>query len=248
MELLALGTGGWIPTQKRQTACYLVDTGKSLIILDTGTGLSRLSKYSNLVNKYDELHIIYSHYHLDHLMGLVFLSNWAKEKKIYFYGPGESLGFNSCRDVLSGILTPPYFINIDSIYNRLDIKDYDLNGFNINDTVISITKQVHRGGSFGITLDDKLHYATDTIECEETFRKAEGVNLLLHDCWLVEPDENNEHSSFNGIIKMLANYNVKQAGLVHINPNWDDETFELLRGRTKHHNIFLAEDNMKFEL
>ena len=97
MKLIILGSGGWIPTESRHTASYLVDTGESLIILDTGSGLSRLSNHLDILNKYEEINIIYSHYHLDHLIGLSYIGNWSKEKRLNIYGPGKDLGFTGVR-------------------------------------------------------------------------------------------------------------------------------------------------------
>ncbi len=248
MKVITLGSGGWIPTNKRHTACYLIDTGESLIILDTGTGLSRLPDYKGILEKYNEVNIIYSHYHLDHLMGIVYLSNWAKNKKVNIFGPGRELGFQSCKTVLSDLLKPPYFVDINSIYKELEIVDYNLQGFQIGNLKISITKQIHKGGSFGITLGNKLHYATDTIECEETFKKAQRAKLLLHDFWSLEPEDNNEHSSLAGIKNMLKKFDVVRTGLIHINPNWNQETIEKLSQAILDESIFIAEDNMIFNL
>ena len=99
MKLIALGSGGWHATGSRHTASYLIDTGESLIILDTGSGLSRLSNHLDILNKYEEINIIYSHYHLDYIIGLSYINNWSKEKRLNIYGPGKTLGFTSCQDV-----------------------------------------------------------------------------------------------------------------------------------------------------
>jgi hypothetical protein len=53
-------------------------------------------------------------------------------------------------------MKPPYFVNLQNIYSEVYINDYNLSGFEISDTKISVNKQIHKGGSFGITIDDKL--------------------------------------------------------------------------------------------
>jgi hypothetical protein len=40
--LTPLGSGGWIPIEYRHTACYVFQKGGLLVILDFGTGISRL--------------------------------------------------------------------------------------------------------------------------------------------------------------------------------------------------------------
>lgn len=249
MKVIALGCGGWIPTDNRHTSCFLVDTGESLILLDSGSGLSRLSKYQDILDKYDEIHIIYSHYHLDHIIGLYYISNWSREKNINIYGPGKALGFKSCEEIISGLIKPPYYpITIDKFAKEVNMKDYD-QGFKIGSTPIKITSQVHSGNSFGISIGDQLHYATDTTVLENTFKEAEGKKLLLHECWTIGNEQNGNHSSYEEINDMLTKYKIKKMGFIHINPNWKADTFKELISLSLHHsNIVIVEDDMVFEL
>jgi ribonuclease BN (tRNA processing enzyme) len=250
MKVMVLGSGGWIPSDIRHTSCFLIDTGESLILLDSGSGLSRLSKYQNILDKYDEINIIYSHYHLDHLIGLYYISNWSREKKINIYGPGKALGFKSCEEIISGLITPPYYpITIDNFAKEVNMKDYDLQGFKIGSTPIRIIPQVHSGNSFGISVGDQLHYATDTTVLEDTFKEAEGKRLLLHDCWTIMNEQNGNHSSYEEINDMLTKYKIERLGFIHINPNWKTDMFkELMSFSQRHTNLVIVEDDMIFEL
>ena len=250
MKLIALGSGGWIPSDSRHTASYLVDTGESLIILDTGSGLSRLSNHLDILNKYEEINIIYSHYHIDHLVGLSYIGNWSKERKINIYGPGKALGFTGCQDVISKLLTPPFFpITVDKFAKEVSMKDYDLEGFKIGTIPIRITAQVHSGSSFGISIGDYIQYSTDTTTLEDTFKEAQGTKLLLHECWSIANEGSKDHSSFEEINKMMSKYKIQKLGLVHINPNWKVDKFEELRSSCgQNPNIVVVEDEMVFEL
>jgi len=250
MKLIALGSGGWFPSESRHTASYLVDTGESLIILDTGSGICRLSNHLDILNKYEEINIIYSHYHIDHLVGLTYLNNWSKDKRLNIYGPGKALGFTGCRDVISKLMTPPFFpITIDNIAKQVNIVDYDLKGFNIGNMSIKITKQIHSGNSFGISVGNYLHYSTDTVILENTFKEAEGMKLLLHECWTIANEGSKDHSSFEEINNMLTKYKIQKLGLIHINPNWNVDKFEEVRSSFKENkNLVIVEDEMIFEL
>ena len=42
MELVLLGSAGWIPTGSRETCCALVRQGSEALVIDAGTGLRRL--------------------------------------------------------------------------------------------------------------------------------------------------------------------------------------------------------------
>lgn len=250
MRVVVLGSGGWIPSEVRHTASYLVDTRESLIILDTGTGLSRLRWYPELLDQYREIHIIYSHYHLDHLSGISYISNWTKNKYVTIHGPGKSLGFPACKDVMEGLIKPPYYPHfIHQLAEKVQMEDYDLNGFQIGSTPIRITAQTHSGKSFGIAIGDAVHYATDTIPLEESFRVAEGKKLLLHECWSILGEGSKDHSSFEEISSLLKRYNIERLGLIHINPNWKADEFKTLAAvMSSYSQIFVVEDGMEFSL
>ena len=67
MKLIALGTAGYHPTERRQTACFLLpELG---IVLDAGTGMFRLRERLATT----QLDIYLTHAHLDHVAGLTFL-------------------------------------------------------------------------------------------------------------------------------------------------------------------------------
>ena len=69
MKLVLLGTGGYFPTTRRHTACYLLpEVG---VVLDAGTGMFRLGEHRQT----DRLDIFLSHAHLDHIAGLTYLIN-----------------------------------------------------------------------------------------------------------------------------------------------------------------------------
>ncbi|HEX5471716.1 MAG TPA: hypothetical protein VFW73_07500 [Lacipirellulaceae bacterium] len=64
MKLVLLGTGGYFPTSRRQTACLMLpEIG---VVLDAGSGICRIGKYLRT----DYLEIFLTHAHLDHIAGL----------------------------------------------------------------------------------------------------------------------------------------------------------------------------------
>lgn len=61
-----LGSGGWFATDERETACALVRDGDRALLLDAGSGLQRAR-----LDGVRELHILLTHFHLDHVCGLM---------------------------------------------------------------------------------------------------------------------------------------------------------------------------------
>ena len=227
MKLTVLGSGGWIPTKKRQTCAYIVEIEDNLIFLDTGTGVSRLDDYARIFDKYSTINIIYSHYHLDHVIGLIYLPNWIRDHRVRIWGPGASFYGESCQEILSSMISSPFFsLPINKFSDDIEIHDYDVNGFIIDDKLdILINVQKHSDPSFGITIGNYIHYATDTNVIESTFQRSEQVKYLLHECWDIQYDVKTEHSALSEILKMARKYSINNFGLIHVNPNWskDDE-------------------------
>jgi ribonuclease BN (tRNA processing enzyme) len=228
MKLTILGSGGWIPTEKRQTCTYFIEIEDNLIFMDTGTGMSRLYDYASIFDKYNTINIIYSHYHLDHVIGLIYLPNWIKHHRVRIWGPGRLYYGKSCRETLSSMISSPFFaLPLDEFSKEVEIHDYDSNGFNLNDNIdILINAQKHTDPSFGITIGNYVHYATDTNVIESTFQRSEHVKYLLHECWDIQYDVKTEHSALSEILQMVRKYSINNFGLIHVNPNWskDDET------------------------
>lgn len=222
MRLIPLGTSGWIPTDYRSTSAFLIEVKNNLIIIDAGTGLYKLHKYTHLIDKYKEVNIILSHYHLDHIIGLSYIPRYLRDKELSIWGPGKKYYKKSCDDILCNFTSSPYFA--DSIKNfakKVNLKDYDENGFNIGELEISINKQNHSDPSFGITIGNYLHYATDTNILEENFTR--NCKLILHECWAKSKKDVFGHSSLEEIEEMIMKYNINSLGLIHVNSRYTEE-------------------------
>ncbi len=84
MLLNLLGTTGYHPNERRQTACFMLpELG---IVLDAGTGMFRVHDHLQT----DTLDIFLSHAHLDHILGLTFLVRRAM-------GEGRAAGAGAWR-------------------------------------------------------------------------------------------------------------------------------------------------------
>ncbi|MCW4033004.1 MAG: ribonuclease Z [Candidatus Bathyarchaeota archaeon] len=85
-----LGTGGSMPTRKRNLPCVVIKRGPEVIMLDCGEGTQKQMRYSKIgFNK--KMKILISHMHGDHVLGLPGLfqsmSMLGRTKKIDIYGP-----------------------------------------------------------------------------------------------------------------------------------------------------------------
>ena len=245
MKLTVLGSGGWIPTQQRETCSYLVEVENTLILLDAGTGISRLKEYPHILKEYKEINIILSHYHLDHIVGLSFLPMFMKGHALNIYAPNKIYYEDSASSILSTFTSNPYFSReIFNFSKDVNIYEYDTKGFTINNLNIGILEQKHSAPSFGITLGKYLHYSTDTSVIEETFKIAQSVGLLLHECWQFKSTKSSVHSSLEEICEKSKLCENTKIGLIHINPSWGNDEFIKLEKKIKDLNILIVMDKM----
>ncbi|MFA8434674.1 MAG: MBL fold metallo-hydrolase [Marinifilaceae bacterium] len=237
LNLIPLGSSGWIPTDTRSTSSFLCHTPNILILLDAGTGLHKLRNYTSLLDQYDEIHLILSHYHLDHIIGLSYLPRFVANKTLHLYGPGKPYYPEGCKELLCRFTSPPYFARtIDTFAREVYFHDYNVAGFQIGKLEIGIEVQQHSHPSFGITLGHYLHYATDTNANHSTFQKK--VQLLLHECWELKKENAEEHSSLEEILNMAKHSDIPRIGLIHLNPFYSEN--QLTEFQTQ--NVFNVEE------
>jgi len=217
MKLYILGSAGWMSSQGRQTSCFMVETDGRLIILDAGTGISNLGKYKNILDKYDAVDIVFSHYHLDHIVGLSYIYNFFTDKRLNLYFPTKSY-FRPPEEILKNLFSKEVSpLDINNFSAEVNIIGYN-GDFFIGDAAVKIVEQEHSSPSFGLRIGS-LTYLTDTLPRAEGFAFAEGSKLLLHECWTIKRSDLMLHSSLEEIAPLCLKYGVKMTLLVHLNPN-----------------------------
>jgi ribonuclease BN (tRNA processing enzyme) len=125
MKTVFLGTVGFYPTEKRHTSCVFI---KDLnIIIDAGSGFFRVKNHINS----DSIHILLSHYHMDHISGLTQLVGLFKGKRADIYG-SKGVG-----GILKAIFKQPYFpIPLNKHPFEIKLHDVGNSEFKINGAVV----------------------------------------------------------------------------------------------------------------
>ena len=176
MEVRLLGTGGWLPTDERETACMYVRSGPDVLLLDAGTGARRLITEPALLAGVERLHVVLSHFHLDHVMGLVALAGLDLERQIWM--PARLLAGLAADEVFERLVGPPFFTGTDVVGTPRELEgDCELGSFRIE---IRLQPQ-HPGKTIAVKVDGRLAYCTDTAYDPENIEFARGVSILLHE-------------------------------------------------------------------
>jgi ribonuclease BN (tRNA processing enzyme) len=104
VEATILGSGGWIPTGRRETTSVLVRRGDRALLLDAGTGARRLVG-GDLLHGVARLDVVLTHFHLDHVCGLAYLPALATATRIW--APGRWLYGRPSAELLAPLLAAP---------------------------------------------------------------------------------------------------------------------------------------------
>ncbi len=260
-----LGSGGWIPTRRRQTTCGLLSMPQALFIFDAGTGLSRLleDEFRHELEGSREVHLFLSHYHLDHVVGLFYLGAMFHQSMVYLHPPGSGITGREPLEVLSTVLSRPFNphdfqdMPIDFRVEPLEAGSHRLAGM-----PVQVRRQVHADPSAGFRVGDELVFATDTVKDEETAVFAQGVKLLVHEAWIDGSEEDDPetehiaavaytaHTSARQAAELAAAAGVERLALCHLNPLRDDDYHQQMLASAK--RIFpgsvILEDGERVEI
>lgn len=249
MNILPLGTKGFIPTFGRHTASYLFYDENSLFLIDAGTGLSRLNEpeIKAKVSNYSEINIILSHYHLDHIAGLPYLSWILPGTGINFYFPSKPFVDIEGKDAVNRIINPPFFpFNIADFPNLKSVNEVESHVMEIGGHKFDFTRLNHDGGSMGIKIDGNIAYITDTVTDEKIIEFISDAKVVLHEVWMTleekdsNPDGAKTHSVFEEVLEMLRKSNVNRLIPIHLNPGWNEDTIEKIFNGKRVNDIEVA--------
>jgi ribonuclease Z len=245
MKLQLLGTVGYHPNDRRQTACLMLpELG---VVFDAGTAAYRIADYLQT----DTLDIFLSHAHLDHVVGLTFLYDMigdSRIERITVHGEAEKLDALG-RHLFSELLFP--------VKPPFDTKVLQPRVLLVDGAVVTHFSLPHPGGSVGYRIDwpdRSLAYVTDTVAAADAdyVEKIRGVDLLIHECNFGDdqPDlaKLTGHSCVSPVAEVAAAAEVGRVVLVHLNSLLEnDADLDLAAACQIFPNIEIGTDRMQLE-
>ena len=246
MKLVLLGTTGYHPNDRRQTACVLLpELG---VMFDAGTAFYRASDYLQT----ESLDIFLSHVHLDHCIGLTFLFDLLAERpelnRVTVHGEAAKLAA-----VEEHLLAPLLFPVRPPFESRALADEVPL----ADGSRLTHFPLKHPGGSVGYRIDwpdRSLAYVTDTIAAPDAdyVGRIRGVDLLIHECYFDDDDPDRAdltgHSCLTPVLQVAAAAEVGRLVLVHISPMMrDDAEMDVDRVRHIFPRVEIGVDRMELE-
>src|SRR4051794_31231527 len=170
-----LGSGGFVPTGRRETSSLLVldEAGEQAVVVDAGTGIRRLITDRGLLAGRTRLDVLLTHFHIDHICGLAYLTELA-DMDITLHGPGAELYDTPTAHILARVFSPPVMpIDLDTIDVR--VAEVGLGMLTLGGVEVDVRRQDrHTNPTLGVRVGDDVAWCTDTEEDEGTIAFARG--------------------------------------------------------------------------
>ena len=245
MKILLLGTTGYHPNDRRQTACLMLpELG---VLFDAGSAMYRVSEFITT----HTLDIFVTHAHLDHVVGLTYMFDVLQDhpmQRVTVHGEAaklEAIGTHLFSEFLFPV-EPPFTMQV--LEPEITLADgAKLTHFPLR----------HPAGSVGYRIDwpdRSLAYVTDTVAAKDVdyIKKIRGVDLLIHECYfgddMADQAELTGHSCLTPVAEVAAVAEVGRMVLVHINPLLaNDDELDLAAACKIFPSIEIGVDRMELE-
>jgi phosphoribosyl 1,2-cyclic phosphodiesterase len=255
MEVRFWGVRGSVPSPGFHTARYGGNTScisirleeGRLLILDAGTGIRELGKA--LCSLPDEIYILLSHVHWDHIQGFPFFGPiYQSGRKISMFptrlGKTMTCSLLEQMDGAHFPVSPEHLPAQPACITENEIDFLRGRGFDLSKIATN-----HPGGGYAYRLINKgrsMIYLTDneldppykkTTEFEGFVEFCRGTDLLIHDAQYVERDMPQKrgwgHSLVNQACELAAAAAVKHLVLYHHDPDRTDEELDSLQEQAR---------------
>lgn len=256
MHIRCWGSRGQIPVSGAEynkyggdTTCLEIRSNKGdLIIVDAGSGIRHLG--TRLIDeKTRKVHIVFTHLHLDHILGLPFFAPvYSKQFSLHIYGCPFNI--SSFHDALHGMMQSPYFpVDLNNLPCKIAYHEILTQSFSIGSIIIKPIMLNHPNGGLGFRFeenrsvfvfltDNELGYDLPGAQPVEAYREfCKGADLLIHDAEF-DLEEYAKfkawgHSRYTDAVDLAIKAGVKKLGLFHINNKRTDRQVDAMVRKSK---------------
>ena len=251
MELIVLGSGTGVPSQRRGAPAYAVKAAGRLLLLDLGSGACRALLRHDL--NFSQVDVIaLSHLHPDHIGDLVpflFASHYAlgytRQEPFWLLAARGFQNFHERLKAAFGqwVEAPPGLLQL----RELEPEKSDR--FVWEDLIIKSAPVNHIHGSLAYRLETggrSLVYSGDTDVSDSLVELARGADLLVLEC--ANPFKTPGHLTPEEAGALAARAGVGRLALTHFYPPCDEVDVVALAAKEFAGEIIRAEDGLRVEL
>jgi len=227
------------------TSCVEVNCGSNVLVLDCGTGARLLGK--DLVERgVEDFDILFSHTHIDHIIGLPFLLPVLDSGSSITLWAGHLEGDCDLHGAISMMMQAPLFpLPLDALKARLEFKEFRRgDGIEPRPGIdIDTGRLNHPDGATGyrINFDNRsICYITDTEHVpgendESILKLVEGADIMVYDSTYGEAEFEKcrgwGHSTWEEGARLADLAGVKVFVAFHHDPWHNDEMMDEIADR-----------------
>ncbi|MBV8387171.1 MAG: MBL fold metallo-hydrolase [Acidimicrobiia bacterium] len=244
------------------------------IVLDAGTGMRPLGVLME-TEAIDELHILLTHLHLDHLQGLGFFRPLFRSGiDVHIWGPASPV--QGLADRIAIYLSPPLFpVRLTDIPANLTFHDApEDEAVTIGSATVRAGKVAHQGPTVGYRVEEGgrsvaylpdhepslggMRIADQPADWVSGYDVARGVDVLLHDAQYGDDEYPRHigwgHSCIEDVVAFAEKADVGNLVLFHHDPYHSDDELEALldKAQARHsggrERVCLAQEGMTITL
>jgi phosphoribosyl 1,2-cyclic phosphodiesterase len=245
MKINCWGCRGSIPVSGPEydfhggdTPCLEIRTADDrTIIVDCGTGVRRLGN-ALLGEGRQELSIVFTHAHWDHIIGFPFFKPiYHAETRITFYGC--PFAQKSIKTILAMTMEPPFFpVKLDEVKAEFSFQDSCISDFSVGSVHVQPVLLSHPnqglgyrftegGKTFVYLTDNELGYQhPGGLLYGDYLDFCRGADLLIHDAEYTDEEYRRTrtwgHSTYREALQLALDAKVGRFGLFHHNQERSD--------------------------
>src|SRR5947209_2584844 len=189
-------------------------------MIDAGTGVGRLVERPDLLAGVEQLDILLTHFHLDHIAGLAYLPAVGLCERTTVWGPGALMYGAQTTTLLEEIASEP-FHPVPLSAQEIQVRELPAGEIELAGVRVTHRRQDrHSAPTVGYRFDDELAWVTDTGYDPDTARFAAGCRLLAHEAWFTaaQPRNPDVHSSAAEAAQLADQGGVERLLLIHLPP------------------------------
>jgi len=251
MIIRCWGARGSIPVSGSQylryggdTTCMEIRTrDDDVIIIDGGTGLRSLGKELLRQGRHT-YHLIFTHAHWDHLMGVPFFRPlYRQDTRLILYGC--PFAQNSIKAMMNSSMSPPHFpVKFEDVSASIDYRGACTGPFSIAtvEIVPILLSHPNQGIGYRFTEDRKTFvFLTDNellfqhpggLTYDKYTEFARNADFLIHDAEFTEAEYRTTrgwgHTAYKDALRLALDAGVRRLGLFHHNQDRTDGALDAL--------------------